>query len=150
MSNVLFGNGGDDVLDGGDGDDVLVGGTGIDVLTDPSGRNILIGGAGSDTLDGGSDEDILIGGTTSHDANLTSLLLLLSEWRRTDLAYLDRISHLNGTTAGGTNTAVYLRSTTVFNDSTSDTLVGGAMLDWFWANSPLDILPDITLDERTN
>ena len=150
MNNILLGNGGNDVLNGGDGDDVLVGGTGNDQLTDPSGRNILIGGAGVDSVNGGSDEDILIAGTTSHDTNLTSLLLLLSEWQRTDLDYLARINHLNGTIIGGSNGTIYLRSTTVFNDNSADTLLGAAMLDWFWANSPLDILPDKTVDERLN
>jgi Ca2+-binding RTX toxin-like protein len=132
--NLLLGNAGSDVLNGGaGGNDVLVGGAGNDNLTGSAGRNILIGGLGADVLTGGGGEDILIGGTTNHDATAAALTSLMAEWKRTDLGYQQRIDHLIGATAGGLNGSKYLKSTTVKDDGTADTLTGLEAQDWFWA-----------------
>jgi Ca2+-binding RTX toxin-like protein len=131
--DVLIGNAGTDVLSGGPGgNDVLVGGAGNDTLTGGPGRSILIGGAGADTLTGGAGEDVLIGGTTSYDASVAQLQGLMAEWKRTDLAYQQRIDHLTGKTAGGLNGSAQLTAKTVKDDATTDALTGGDGLDWFW------------------
>ncbi len=147
---MLLGNGGDDVLVGGLGDDVLVGGAGNDQLSDIAGRNLLIGGMGIDSIVAGADEDILIGGATAHDGSVLALMSLLAEWRRLDKAYLERIAHLNSTVPGGLNGATYLRAASVPSDGAVDTLLGGGLLDWFWAYMPQDSLGDLTPGERLN
>jgi Ca2+-binding RTX toxin-like protein len=141
LNNLLRGNGGDDVLEGRGGDDVLIGGDGDDDLygddvlyTHRTGRDILIGGRGADELFGGPDDDLLIAGYTSHDANEAQLARLMSQWRRTDQTYQQRIDHLrNGT---GYASGARLASDTVFSDLDEDWLQGDAGTDWYWADPP--------------
>ena len=79
-------------------------------------------------------EDILIGGTTSFDANVRSLNLIMSEWSRTDQNYTQRINHLK-TSSGGKNGSILLKSGTVQNDSgAADQLTCGTDLDWFFSS----------------
>jgi Ca2+-binding RTX toxin-like protein len=124
----------------------MVGGLGNDLLTAGSGRSILIGGKGADVLVGGGDDDILINGTTSYDGNATSLTSLMAEWKRTDLAYAQRIDHLMGTVPGGLNGSAKLTSATVTDDTDVDSLTGNDGLDWFWA--PLSEVIDKVAEER--
>jgi len=137
--NILRGNAGNDTLVGGDGHDILLGGDGYDRLDGGNGRDLLIGGGWADTLLGGADDDLLIGGTTSHDANDTALLQIMSEWKRTDLTgtaeqqYKLRTDRLRSTVTGGLNGAYQLKSTTVLDDGAADSLTGGLGLDWFFA-----------------
>jgi ELWxxDGT repeat protein len=133
---VVNGEGGDDVLDARalGVSSVLEGGSGNDTLYGGSAPNLLIGGAGSDALYAGSAGDILIGGTTSYDSNLTALAYIMAEWGRTDVSYATRVGQLNGSLSRGLNGPYLLGSTTVFDDSTTDVLYGGAGLDWFFAH----------------
>jgi hypothetical protein len=120
----LYGGDGNDRLKGGTGNNVLVGGDGNDTLIGGQGRNLLIGGAGSDQLVSGPGDDVLIGGTTAWDANDAALCAIMQEWTRTDADYATRIAHLRA--------AGLLTGTTVFDDGASDTLTGGAGMDWYW------------------
>ena len=61
-SQVIFGEGGDDVIHGGAGNDWLFGGEGDDQLFGGTGDDILYGGAGNDYLDGGTGHNSLYGG----------------------------------------------------------------------------------------
>src|SRR5262249_62224618 len=102
-----------------------------------------VGGGGSDQLSGGGADDILVGRTTNHDTNTAALLAILAEWKRTDLAYQDRIDHIRGVVPGGLNGSFNLKSTTVQNDAAADTVLGNLGLDWFWANPPQDTTDQI-------
>jgi Ca2+-binding RTX toxin-like protein len=113
---------------GSQGNDLIVGDANPNVIVGGTGRNILIGGAGSDTLTGSVNQDnILIGGTTLWDTNLPDLMLLMHEWLRTDLNFDQRMSDLSSGGVGIANsvltgTGVKLDNTTVFADSSIDTL----------------------------
>ena len=61
-SQVIFGEGGDDVIHGGAGNDWLFGGEGDDQIFGGTGDDILYGGAGDDYLDGGTGHNSLYGG----------------------------------------------------------------------------------------
>ena len=61
-SQVIFGEGGDDVIHGGAGNDWLFGGEGDDQIFGGTGDDILYGGAGNDYLDGGTGHNSLYGG----------------------------------------------------------------------------------------
>ncbi|WP_156042997.1 type I secretion C-terminal target domain-containing protein, partial [Marinobacterium lacunae] len=61
-NDVIVGGAGNDTLNGGAGNDHLYGGDGDDTLIGGIGSDILEGGAGNDTLSGGDDSDALIGG----------------------------------------------------------------------------------------
>ena len=61
-SQVIFGEGGDDVIYGGAGNDWLFGGEGDDQIFGGTGDDILYGGAGNDYLDGGTGHNSLYGG----------------------------------------------------------------------------------------
>jgi uncharacterized delta-60 repeat protein len=134
---LLFGGDGNDTLDasGSTANNILLGGAGNDTLTAGSGRDILISGPGADVLHAGGGGDILIGGTTDWDANLTALAALRAEWGRTDLAYQDRINHLDGTVAGGLNGSYLLNAQTAHDDGAKDQLDGGGGIDWFFAGA---------------
>jgi Ca2+-binding RTX toxin-like protein len=138
QGDTLIGNNLNNTLNGGAGDDVLVGGAGADILQGSAGRDLLIGGAGPDNLLGGSEDDILVGGTTAHDASVTALTAIMSEWTN-GLAYQDRIDHLTNTVAGGSNDPFFLKAAggspagaTVFDDLTGDSLQGSTGQDWFF------------------
>jgi Ca2+-binding RTX toxin-like protein len=138
LANSLVGGAGNDSLSGGSGgNDILVGGAGNDSLSAvQSGRSILIGGQGSDTLTGSSNDDIVIGGYTTLDTNTAALLSILSEWKRVDETYQQRIDHIRGTVAGGLNGTYRFSAATVKDDAVPDTLTGGLGTDWFWSNTP--------------
>ena len=138
----LFGGDGNDFLVGGGGNNVLVGGAGDDFLIGGRGRNLLIGGAGSDVLLGTGGDDILIGGSTAFDQNLAALDAVMAEWTSTD-SYATRIADLSGTGTGSSfaarrNGNIFLTSggsgATVFVDDARDLIVGGAGMDWFFAD----------------
>jgi hypothetical protein len=133
---VLFGGDGNDTLDASaaTGSVVLVGGAGDDTLLGGGGRDLLFGGAGTDVLRGGAGDDLLVGGPTAYDADLAALALLRAEWTRTDADYLTRISHLNGSAAGGLNGSAVLNGQTVHDDGCVDDLWGEAGQDWFICN----------------
>jgi hypothetical protein len=99
---------------------------------------LLIGGAGADTLNAGSDGDLLIAGTTAFDANEAALAAIMAEWT-SGRDYATRIANLSGTGSGPNNNgAVFLipsgLNATVFDDGAVDVLIGGAGMDWFFAN----------------
>jgi Ca2+-binding RTX toxin-like protein len=146
--NFLFGNGGNDTLDGMGGNNVLVGGSGDDTLnvTGSTGRNILMGGLGADHLTGGSGQDILINGTTSFDTNVTTLNSIYTFWIGAG-SFTTRVSALRGGTATGVSIA--LNSTNVFDDTSSDTMTGGAGPNWFFAKQSAPAIDDIT-DQTSN
>jgi Ca2+-binding RTX toxin-like protein len=131
---LVFAGNGNDVLNamGSSVGNVLVGGGGPDRLIGGQGRDILIGGSGKSTLQAGSGGDILIGGTTNYDNIAAALASVLAEWGRTDIDYVTRIAHLNGSLTGGLNT-VLLNSSTVHANGQADNLYGGAGLDWYFA-----------------
>jgi hypothetical protein len=137
-----------DLLTGNTLGNILIGGGGNDTITGGSGRSLLIGGVGADTIKGGSADDILISGTTNFDSNHAALMAILSEWRRTDKTYAQRIADLkNGGGLNGSTKLVW--GTTVHADATVDTLTGNGGLDWFFANlGPGGILDHLT--DRNN
>ncbi len=129
---ILLGGSGTNTLSaaGSSAGNVLVGGAGKDSLTGGSGADILIGGGGTDTLKAGSGGDVLIGGSTTWDANLTALALLLAEWSRSD-SYTARVQDLFGTGSGGQNNGTLLNEATVINDAAINQLFGAGGQDWF-------------------
>jgi hypothetical protein len=112
---------------------ILIGGASSDMITAGSGRSVIIGGGGGDVITGGSGDAILISGTTTFDNNFAALASILAEWQRTDKTYSQRITDLRtGTGLNGANKLIW--GSTVLDDNNADTLVGGAGLDWFFAN----------------
>lgn len=144
------------IVIGGDGNDmlagsatrgmVLVGNGGNDTIIGGEMQDILIGGLGSDILRGGSGEDILVGGRLTFDQDINGLRAILREWQTLG-GYSQRVSNLRGTTASSLNPIYYLRNSnvaaedTLADDSTIDTLFGGANSDWFIAGAD-DLTPD--------
>jgi hypothetical protein len=132
------------------GNDLIVGDANPNVLVGGTGRNILIGGGGGDTLTGSVNQDnILIGGTTLWDTSLPDLLLIMHEWLRTDLNFDQRMSDISGGGVGIansvlTNTGVALNHSTVFADSSPDTLIEPTTNTtgryWFFVDAD-DIVP---------
>ena len=57
----------------------------------------------------------------------------MTEWKRPDLSYQERIDHLTGKTAGGLNGTTNLKASTVKDDGAADQVKGLEGLDWFWA-----------------
>lgn len=144
FDNVLSGHGGDDQIFGGAGADILLGGDGNDKLDGGADRNILIGGLGQDIVFGGTDEDILIGGSTKYDNKQFVLVIMLLEWKRTDLNYDQRITDLRVT---GVQGGLYkLDSASVIDDGVVDKLKGGLGLDWFWATN-IDLTDKTELEQ---
>jgi hypothetical protein len=87
-------------------------------------------------LTAGAGGDLLISGTTSYDTNNAALQSILAEWQSAD-DYTTRFNRLEGKQTGGLNGKNKLIwGSTVKDDATADTLVGGAGLDWFFANYP--------------
>jgi len=132
VSNITVVRGGssNDFIVGDGGNDILIGGAGNDTLTAGGGRDLLFGGLGADILNGGSGESILISGTTKFDTNLASIDSLLAYWSRTDLTNSARVAALR---AGSVAGIPALNASNVLNDTSADTLNGGAGLDWFFA-----------------
>jgi autotransporter-associated beta strand protein len=144
IQNVI-GGAGNDTLIGNALGNILIGGAGTNVITSGNGRNLLIGGTGKATITAGSADDILIAGTTTFDANKDVLMAILKEWQRTDKTYAQRIADLkNGGGFNGANKLV-LGSTVLDNDTSAAHLIGGAGLDWFFANlGPGGVIDTIT------
>jgi len=114
---------------------VLLGETGWDTLLGGNGRDLLLGGMGTDRLDGETGDDILIGGVTDFDASQRALAAIMAEWtwnNSWNAAYATRTSHLRGI-GSGRNGSFLLSRATVHEDNGTDTLVGGADADWFFA-----------------
>jgi hypothetical protein len=126
---------------GGAVDDVIIGNSGANTLRGGGGRDVVIGGWGADILYGDTGDDLLISSTTDYDANDLALFTILGEWSRGDRTYAERIDQLRN--GGGRNGDYRLDWTTVHEDSVSDTLRGGAALDWFFVSSE-DSLPDLS------
>jgi hypothetical protein len=93
----------------------------------------LIGGEGVDRLAGAGDDDILIAGSTPYEDDPVALRALMAEWTRRDLAYADRVNHLQN--GGGRNGQVRLDSGAVADDGKRDQLTSGPGLDWFFASA---------------
>ncbi|MFO0425243.1 MAG: calcium-binding protein, partial [Planctomyces sp.] len=151
QSDILIGNSLANTLTGNDGDDVLSGRAGNDILNGGNGKNILIGGNGADQLTGGTSEDLLIGARYIDENDITALAALRAEWTSAS-SFNDRTGHLLGTLAGGLHEGFTLTRSTVKEDSSADTLVGGSGRDWYLRNSlgtPTvfrDIITDADLD----
>ena len=142
----LYGGAGDDKLTGGDGPDVLVGGDGDDFLIGTNGRDLMVGGEGADTIFGDNGEDILIGGSYVDQLNRRAVNAIMTEWTRTDLNYVDRVEHLNGTASDGMNGEYRLNASTVLDDNATDILKGKKGADYTLAN-PDDDKIDVELEE---
>lgn len=156
-NDILIGGPGKDILHGDDGNDALIGDGGNDRLFGGVGRDLLIGGDGKDRLYGGDDDDILIDGTTSHDANVVALAMIMQDWSRTDLTYTQRIDRLRYGNLDEGRPVLDISSTspeqTVYHDSAKDRLVGEAGRDWFFARlqSPgNDLLGDLETGEEVD
>src|SRR5262245_22839597 len=122
---LVFGGDGYDELQAGAGASVLVGGRGGDELK--GGRTapaILIGGRQRDNLHGRTGSDLFISGSTTLDANLTALRMVLAEWSRTDVSYATKVGHVTGLIAGGLNAPYFLDARTVIDDGRPDDLEG--------------------------
>jgi Ca2+-binding RTX toxin-like protein len=145
--NLLWGNGGNDTIEGGidsanggvNNRDILVGGTGNDKITGGNGRDLILGGSGKDTLIGGDGDDILFSGTTTFDTDGTTQDLISTFWNTPDSAtssFSTRVSQLRNGTTGVANMPI-LNATTVFNDTSNDSLTGGpnsaGANDWYFA-----------------
>jgi hypothetical protein len=114
------------------GNSMLVGDGNANVLTGGVGRNVIIGGGGPDTLIDGGGDNILIAGFTVYDQDLTALQAIMAEWDRTDLSFEQRLAHLisEGRNDNRLNGSYVLNKKTVFTDGASDSVIGGAGLDW--------------------
>jgi hypothetical protein len=159
VSNIqnIRGGAGNDTLTG-NGGNILIGGAGSNTLIDAytgsaaSGRSLLIGGTGTSSLTAGAAGDILIGGTTSFDANNIALQSILAEWQSGD-DYSTRFNRLEGLQSGGLNgSSTLVWGSTVLANSATDTLAGGAGLDWFFADLAQDTVqnPDNPSHEHVN
>lgn len=130
---------------GGGGNDILVGDALPNVLTSGNGRNIIIGGQGSDSITGGNSGDILIGGGTQYDSDpaMTALNAIMKEWA-SNSSYQTRRRHILGQLPGGLNGNYFLSNAVAPDDGAVDHLMGGAGMNWFWADANditnLDIL----------
>ena len=129
---------------GGQGTNIIVGDGNNNVLQGGSGRSILISGGGLSTLQAGSGEAVLVGGHYVLDTDLNALDHLMAEWARTDLGtptdptgYLARVAHLLA--GGGKNDPFLLNNSTVIPDPGTQTLTTGAGLDFVLFDSS-DIL----------
>ena len=121
---------------GGGGTNILVGnGTG-NTLTGGTGRNVLIAGSGPGRLLGGPGDDILVGGSTAYDRNLPALNAVMAEWKRTDLSYAQRVTHLLH--GGGLNGATVLDAGHFTPSAGGNTLTGAGGLDLFYGAVALD------------
>jgi hypothetical protein len=138
LNNTILGGAGNDTLTGGAGNDWISGGGGNDTIDGGAGRDILIGGAGNDRLNSSlavptTGDDILIGGRTTYDTNQAAIAAIMSEWTNNAATFVNRISTLttSGTTTGGFK---LVAKSTVLDDVSVDTFVGGADTDWFFAH----------------
>lgn len=86
LTQIVFGEAGNDEIKTGSGNDVLSGGIGRDKLKGGSGLDILIGGIGRDRLKGNGGADLLIGGSAENEEVLASVDAALADWASGDLA----------------------------------------------------------------
>lgn len=160
-SNILVGGGGFDILVGEDGNDQLIAGN--------TGRCILIGGRGKDMLVGGDPfvfqpspldplpgrtgpldgSDLLIGGRTVFDGNHQALNAIMTEWRRSNRTYAQRVQALRDGVPVEAGGLVQLTTATVQDDGIADQLGGKGGDDWFWATA-LDQILDRSRSEFLN
>jgi hypothetical protein len=82
---------------------------------------------------------------------MKALIAIQAEWT-SGATYQQRINHLTGATPGGLNGAnTLVPGTTVFDDTSVDTLTGGGGQDWFLANrsggGTLDTITDLAAGE---
>lgn len=129
-NDTLRGGFGHDVLLGGDGDDYLFGGANLDVLVGGNGADLIYG---RDSQPIGADGDLLIAGTTAHDENDSAWKAINNEWF-SGRTYAVRIQRLTNGLSG----LPRLDGSTVFADTSNDTLVGGNGVDWFFADPTRD------------
>ena len=153
--NFIFGNGGNDIIDGMGGNDVLSGGAGNDTLSSTGGttadRSLYLGGLGADTISGGLGQNILFNGTTSFDTDIATLNSIYTFWTTSGGSFADNVSQLRAGTAMGVSIA--LNSTTVFNDTSVDTLMGNGTNNWYFYKTTqpnMDIVPVISADDAVN
>jgi Ca2+-binding RTX toxin-like protein len=155
----LFGGAGNDILVGGAGNDILVGGLGDDILYGFGGRDLVFGGLGRDYVQGagwsdsatdigaetGSDEagsDIVIGSYVSFDFDPALLDQLARQWGTSD-SYSARMNAIDN------STSLLRPNVTVFDDFSEDVVLGGADLDWFFAEVDRDTI-DAAPNELVN
>ncbi len=143
---VIQGGSGNNIINAAaySGNTILDGGLGNDSITGGTGRDIIFGGTGTDSLDGRSGEDILIGGGTSLDIAGSAGSLIADEWFGGS-AYAVRVGNLRN--GGGANGSIRFTTTNTPTDAATDTIFGGADLDWFWTYTPSDSLRDRTSSE---
>jgi hypothetical protein len=72
----------------------------------------------------------------------------LAEWQRTDETYSQRVTNLkSGGGLNGTSTLVF--GTSVKDDTATNTLTGGAGMDWFFKGLH-DTITDLQAGEQVN
>ena len=100
----------------------------------------MIGGTGGDLIFGNSGQDILISGTTAFDSNSGAIDSIMAEWT-SSRTYQERSDNLRGV-LGSTfndreNGDVFLIAdgpdATVFDDESTDWLIGGRGRDLYFA-----------------
>lgn len=137
--DVLAGGSGSDDVRGGRGSDQLGGGSGHDLIAGNSGRDVLVGGWGADTLLGGSGEDALISGIVQ-----TDLRPIVTEWLSSRDNH-ERILRIRKDSNRSRDLSSYLvgrgrsENQTVFGDTDTDQLHGGADTDYFFATESEDL-----------
>ncbi len=146
LSDILFGDGGNDLILGGtqatDGDDQLFGG---------SGRDVLFGNIGADTLDGGTGEDLLVSDRLNFTGSTAQAVIAISDEWKSARPFAERVTNILGTTFTGSNGSTILDpGVNILDDVAQDTLIGGlGDLDWFFYDFDQDLLGDaIEVDEE--
>lgn len=149
--DTVTGGAGRDTLFGREGNDVLLGGLGNDLINGWTDRDILYGGEGQDTLQGRAGDDILIAGaiTPPSGSSVRNLLIgsIRDEWlserpaETRAMNILDRIGKTNDRANTDFLIGVGRTGQNVFDDSATDTLVGGTTPgDLFFARLGADVL----------
>ncbi|MBY0461352.1 MAG: hypothetical protein K2V38_28885 [Gemmataceae bacterium] len=149
-------NGGDedDSFDGGDGRDVILGGKGNDTLLGGAGNDLLAGGTGSDVLDGGAGNDILFDGdvkgkTTQTIINLPGGGVLISTTTESLRQVINDYNPDAAPGAVGSYENISSRIVVTADTAGADRLTGGDGVDWFWTQTPSEIV-DLAPGERLN
>jgi hypothetical protein len=126
-NNLLVSGGPGEVLIGGAGRNLLIDGytpTPFSFLGSPYSRSELVGGTG---------DNLIIGESVAYGRNQQALDALFAEWTRADETAAQRMAHLRW--GGGLNGSYVLNGSTVSGVGDQDTLVGGAGLNWFLADT---------------
>jgi hypothetical protein len=120
---------------GSNGNSLMVGDANPNVLVGGTGRNVIIGDGGSDKITGGAGFNLLIGGITSYDTTPAALQALQVYWDNPNVTTLDGL--VNPLKKGVTVNGQFLvfNKTTVQNDNTPDSVVGGSAPNWFIADN---------------